>query len=383
MKKFFTFIIASVVATAAFAQSNTSKVNITFKDKTVLTYNVADIDSIWFETEDVTPPAGDVYKVSIAAADFTTSKVVKVMDGEKQVAEICKEYVRSYGNVDAVCTVIYPMNAEGKADLSQGIITESGSLLTWDMANDSVQSFTAGEGAVTEVYIEGGELKLTTTATDFKTVTMQADVLTDKRGQSETNIYPIVKVGVQYWIGKNLSAYCLNDGTAITMYKATQTSAWNAATTPAYHIYSDDINDEYDIITVHGVMYNGYAATNDKIAPVGYRVTTMDDWTKLKAYVGASGGGKVRSTDVAAWDGATATNKTGLSITGGGYFSSATDDDKMGTQVYLWTTDTGTDIFGKPDNTVLKCVLLSKTSAIGLTGNHAFTFGHYIRCIRE
>lgn len=382
MKKFFTLIIISVFAVNAFAQNVPTKVNITFKNQTVLTYDIADIDSIWFEGNGSTP-SSDVYKLTIADVDFTAGKVVKVMAGDKQVAEVCKEYVRSYGNVDDVLTVIYPMNSEGKADLSKGVIAQSGSSIAWDMENDSVMSYVAGAGELTEVYIENGEIKTSTEATTFQTVTFVTDILTDKRGNSDTKTYPIVKVGVQYWIGKNLSAYSLNDGTAIPMYKATQTSIWNACTTPAYHIYSDDVNDEYQIISVHGVMYNGFAAESDKIAPVGYRVTTMDDWTKLKTYVGASGGGKVRSTDVEAWDGATATNKTGLSITGGGYFSSATDDDKMGTQVYLWTTDKGTDIFGRPDEDVLKCVILGKTSAIQLTGNHNRTFGHYIRCIRE
>ena len=44
---------------------------------------------------------------------------------------------------------------------------------------------------------------------------LQEEVLTDIRN-TETQTYPIVKIGIQYWMGRSLEATHYTDGKAIT-----------------------------------------------------------------------------------------------------------------------------------------------------------------------
>ena len=383
MKKILMMVALTAFAVVGVAQTIPTKFHVTLKDKTVVTYEIADIDSLWFEGEEEKPVvSSDAYRVVIPT-DFSTSSVQKVMADGVQVAEICREYVRSFGVIDKQMVVVYPIGSDGKADLTKGLSAYDGGKLAWDLENDSVASYVVGDGALNEVYVVNGEVVATTTASNVIETTTEADLLVDKRGLFERNTYPIVKVGVQYWMGENLKAKSLTDGTSIPVYKSTQADAWDVLTTPAYHVYADDVNDENEILSHFGLMYNGYAVKSEKIAPEGWAVTSLEDWTKMKTYLRSGQGPKVRSTSLAVWDDAIASDLTGLSIPGGGYFSKATGDDKNGTQVYFWTTDLGTDFLGRTTENNLKCAWLSNKSSINLNGDHNLSFGHYIRCIRK
>lgn len=50
---------------------------------------------------------------------------------------------------------------------------------------------------------------------------LQEEVLTDIRN-TETQTYPIVKIGIQYWMGRSLEATHYTDGKAITLKKILQ-----------------------------------------------------------------------------------------------------------------------------------------------------------------
>lgn len=386
MKRLYTMITALLLVVAATAQTTPTKMKINLTNGLSQTFELANISDITFEGEDevIPEPSSEVLEI-IIPTDFSESNVIKVLNGDQQVAEICKEYVRSYGVVDAQMVVIYPMGSDGKADLTKGFSAYDGGSLVWDLENDSVKSYTVGEGALTKIYMQDGAFLTSTTATELVTATLEPYTIVDKRGLLETNTYPIVKIGTQYWMAENLKAKYLTDGTAIPMYKGTQVAEWKALTSPACHIIYDDVDDEYQIFSTYGCMYNGYTVKNEKIAPEGWAVTSADDWTKLKTYLKTSTGGKIRSTSAAVWnDGVSASNLSGLNIPGGGFFNPAGDgDDQLGNQVYYWTTSKGTDFLDRESDSYLKCMLMSKTSPINLTGNHTFEFGHYIRCIRK
>jgi len=55
-------------------------------------------------------------------------------------------------------------------------------------------------------------------------VRLQEEVLTDIRN-TETQTYPIVKIGIQYWMGRSLEATHYTDGKAITLKKDFTTTA--------------------------------------------------------------------------------------------------------------------------------------------------------------
>ena len=100
MKKTLLSIALSVVCTTALmAQTaNPTQMVIVQKDGSTATYQLDDIDSIYFNGQKA---AAKVYKIDIPT-DFSTGNVQKVMADGKQVAEVCSEYVRSWGVTENV-----------------------------------------------------------------------------------------------------------------------------------------------------------------------------------------------------------------------------------------------------------------------------------------
>ncbi|HOG20302.1 MAG TPA: FISUMP domain-containing protein, partial [Salinivirgaceae bacterium] len=89
------------------------------------------------------------------------------------------------------------------------------------------------------------------------------------------NIYPVVKVGVQEWLGKNLMVTRYNNGnpiidstTSANLYKSYQFNPGEYAS-PAIYGYLYD----------QGVMYSG-----NQICPTGWRLPVEADWVELLSY---------------------------------------------------------------------------------------------------
>ncbi len=372
-KTILTFILAVVGLATMFAQSEPTKMVIVQKDGSTATYQLDDIDSIYFQAE---PTASKVYKIDVPT-DFSTGRVQKVMVGDKQVAEICNEYVRSWGEsdnvIDDVLTVVYPMGADGKADLSKGLAS-NGASIAWDVEGDSVASYTAGTADLTTIYLTADGTFVSSMPDDAEEVatSLTPYVINDVRSKTDAQTYKVVKIATQYWMDSNLKAVTLRDGTAITLYTSTQEDAWNNTTAPAYHIYADDT--EY-CWPDYGAMYNGFAVVSEGgLAPEGWEVSTIDQWEALKTYLKTGQSKKIKITDT--WQ-TPGTNVTGLSISPGGYFSSATGDDMEGSRVYYWTPDKTTS-FGSD---ALKLAYI--VNGITLTSTHSYYFGHYVRCVRK
>lgn len=372
-KTILTFMLAVVGLATAFAQSNPTKMVIVQKDGTTATYQLADIDSIYFPVES---SASKVYKIELPT-DFSTGRVQKVMAGDKQVAEICSEYVRGWGAngnaVDDVLTVVYPMGADGKADLSKGLAS-NGASIAWDVEADSVASYTAGTADLTTIYLTADGTFVSSMPDEAEEVatSLTPYVINDVRSKTDTQTYKVVKIGVQYWMDSNLKAVTLRDGTSITLYTSTQADAWSETESPAYHIYTDDT--EY-CWPDYGAMYNGYAVVSEGgLAPEGWEVSTIAQWEALKTYLKKSQSKKIKTTDT--WP-TVGNNLTGLSISPGGYFSHATGDDMEGSRVYYWTSDKTTS-YGSD---ALKVAYI--VNGITTTSTHTYDFGHYVRCVRK
>jgi uncharacterized protein (TIGR02145 family) len=103
----------------------------------------------------------------------------------------------------------------------------------------------------------------------------------------EGNYYPVVKIGNQYWMAKNLKTLTYNDGESIPQMQYSSNTA-------GYMIYNND-NANRDL---YGVLYNFAVVETDKICPVGWRVPSMDDICELINAVGGSNvaGGNLKST---------------------------------------------------------------------------------------
>src|SRR5665647_3709784 len=104
------------------------------------------------------------------------------------------------------------------------------------------------------------------------------------------NVYHTVTIGTQVWMVENLKTTKYRNGDPIP--NVTDNIAWGALTTGAYCNYNNDTNNSI----TYGRLYNWYAANNRNIAPSGWHVPTVAEWTILITYVGGKsvGGDKLK-----------------------------------------------------------------------------------------
>ena len=82
--------------------------------------------------------------------------------------------------------------------------------------------------------------------------------------------YPIVKIGAQYWMGKELHATTYRDGTPLK-------KQIDLGTDKAGYYKPD----KYDIY-----FYNGEAILAGELVPEGWKIPSDADWEQLKNYTG-------------------------------------------------------------------------------------------------
>jgi uncharacterized protein (TIGR02145 family) len=112
------------------------------------------------------------------------------------------------------------------------------------------------------------------------------------------NVYRAVSIGTQVWMGEDLRTTRYNDGTSIPY--VTDTAEWAS-------LYSDAFcwaNNEDSNKTIYGALYNWYTTNTGKLCPVGWHVSTSDDWEILVDYCGGweIAGGKLKETGTVHWD---------------------------------------------------------------------------------
>lgn len=371
MIRILTFVISILSFVAAvFAQEVVPTMHVNLANGTTVDYPLADITDITFE--DVAKEAGPV---SFAVPnDFTASYVLDIKAGTEKVAEVAKEYVKGLGQV----IVVYPCDAEGKADLTKGI-TSKGATVAWD-ASTKLPAVGAEGDDVTTFYVVEGKL---ITAYDGETTaaTVAPQLLVDRRG-TETQTYRIVKIGLQYWMADNFRGTKYTDGSAIASISGSDKEAWNANTTGCYYAET-----ESDWAAIAGHLYNGYVAVSDKIAPEGWRVPSCSDYGSIRTSVGARTAALYKDSAPGTWsEGTTGTNLTGFSVVATGYFSTATDLNAQFSDTNIWTSDHAYDGLAKAEAIDFFRVSGSATNAVFPTKGlnpHAYTFGHCLRFVRE
>ncbi|MBN1601660.1 MAG: carboxypeptidase regulatory-like domain-containing protein [Chitinispirillaceae bacterium] len=115
------------------------------------------------------------------------------------------------------------------------------------------------------------------------------------------NVYTTIIIGSQEWTVENLRTTTFNDGTPIQY--VTDDREYKDSHTPAYCYYKDVIHA--DSIKKWGALYNGFAVSTGKLAPLNWRVPTDTDWDTLQNYLVANGFN---------WDGTRTGNKIGKSL---------------------------------------------------------------------
>lgn len=275
------------------------------------------------------PYGGQDYYFNIP--DFSQSNVYKVMDGNKQVAQICKEFLNS-SSVTAQAIVVYPVNAAGAIELNEGYVAQvllavspggksidigavHGGRIVFDKNTNSISEYTPGKEAkaITTVYMPGDDVMGSTELEGCQLVTAVPDIIIDKRG-SESNTYPIVKIATQYWMAKNLSTTKYNSKKGYSDIPTNvSTTNWNGfntakdfkplccvlgyedATSPTANATKEKLGVLYTFLAMNGASSIEEANINsengtmeDNLSPEGWLVPTITELDIMYTYIGGT-----------------------------------------------------------------------------------------------
>lgn len=106
---------------------------------------------------------------------------------------------------------------------------------------------------------------------------------------ADGNIYNTIKIGNQTWMTENLKTTSFNDNTPIIENQYPDNiNEWNsnisayqwASTTDRNNAVEEELNYDY-----YGAIYNDAAIKSGKLAPLGWRIPTKQDWIELKSFL--------------------------------------------------------------------------------------------------
>ncbi|NQU87815.1 MAG: T9SS type A sorting domain-containing protein [Mariniphaga sp.] len=174
-------------------------------------------------------------------------------------------------------------------------------------------------------YNTGDRLKITGTSGKYSTII--TDIPTQNKKLTFTfiectdvdgNNYPVVQIGTQIWMAKNLITTKFRNG--IIIPHEIENSKWRNLSTSAYCNYNNDPN----LVISFGRLYNSYCVNDSRnIAPEGWHVPTKEEWSTLIEYVGGGSvaGSKLKSTGTTIWSSTNinATDEFGFSALPGGH----------------------------------------------------------------
>lgn len=187
------------------------------------------------------------------------------------------------------------------------------------------------------------------------------------------NVYPVVLIGSQYWMAKNLRTTRYRDGTTIP--NVTDSAAWGQLNSGAWCNYEND--GSYDF--TYGKLYNWFAA-NPNICPLGWHVPTDAEWTVLTDYLGgvSVAGGKMKSTTLWNAPNTAATNESCFSgLPGGRRDSFSTQFGSLGAFGYWWSASEG----GTVEMAQARRLYFDDASAPSF--GQTKRWGHCIRCVKD
>ncbi len=138
------------------------------------------------------------------------------------------------------------------------------------------------------------------------------DEVTDADG----NVYKMITLLDQVWMGEDLKTTKFNDGTPIP--NITDNAGWSNLNTPGYCWYNNDIYYKY----TNGALYNFHAVNSQKLCPTGWHIPSKAEIEILINNFGGTllAGGKLKETTTTHWQTPNegASNSTDFTALGGG-----------------------------------------------------------------
>ncbi len=193
------------------------------------------------------------------------------------------------------------------------------------------------------------------------------------------NVYSTVTFGTQTWMAENLKTSRYRNGDSIP--NVTDNTGWNTLSTGACCVYN---NDE-KIGAIYGKLYNEYAVQDNRnIAPEGWHVPTIDEWTTLITFLGGPSisAQKMKQTGYIYWGDLnecglrdSSTNSSGFTALGAGYRLIEGNFSGLREITYFFSS-ISTEVYYP------YCILLN--CANWLEGIYmAKNFGFSVRCIKD
>lgn len=220
----------------------------------------------------------NITAIHTASFSFKASDVYRIYHQGRPVAEVCREFLNTAADdeIHSKAIVAYPVGEDERADMKNGLVLQlpdrdaliHGGKVSWDEVTN-MPTYTAGSSKPVEKFYIDENRKIVTEVPDSAlAVNISIHTIRDMRdGNLQT--YPIVKIGTQYWMKEDLQATCYNDGQSIPLRE-------NLGEGEGYFTWKD----------VGYPLYNGEAVLSGKLSPLGWRVSTRDDWNRLKEYLG-------------------------------------------------------------------------------------------------
>jgi len=190
---------------------------------------------------------------------------------------------------------------------------------------------------------------------------------------TEGKSYPVIKVGSQVWMAKNLSTSHYQNGDNITL--ANNASTWTSLVTGGYCYYNSDTNN----IDFYGKLYNFLAITDSRnVCPSGWRLPTIEDWVSLRTFLGGVGaaGEKMKEPGVWQFCSLMTTNSSGFTGVPGGCCSYTGVFGSLG-DYGLWWSSTSID----SDNAWYINLYSQGSEMQAISGNKKYGFS--VRCIKD
>lgn len=156
----------------------------------------------------------------------------------------------------------------------------------------------------------------------------------------DENIYNTIVIGTQTWMSENLKVTHLNDGREIPHVMDAET--WIELKSPAFCYF---LNDSSSYEQEYGAYYNWYTVNTGKLCPTGWHIPDWDEWKKLKEYLQAEVGGKMKEMGYKYWyePNSGASNSSGFSGRGGGLRHVEGNWGYLRSTGIWWASSHGTD----------------------------------------
>jgi uncharacterized protein (TIGR02145 family) len=251
-----------------------------------------------------------------------------------------------------------------KPDVSNGLVLRvigndgnvHGGKLSWDVDTSTPAYINGNYAPIDYIYVTSSGEIVTSRNGDVLQLRIQPYTLVDNRSK-ETTVYPIVKIGMQYWMGENLRTSKYIDGSSITLGED-----------------GFDTFGQLHCIREGSYYYNSETVNSGKLSPAGWKIANDDAWKTLESYTGGNVSVLRSTSDWEVCKSYSSTNLSGFNAFPIGFYNKIHAHE--GRFVSFWSMK------DDDSNTVSKSMMLRYDSNQLMDNGNERDLGLCVRCIR-